>query len=643
MKRILSIFAVVAMLASLFCVNVSAAVPTTTGGEWTVLISDNFDSGEATYFKNIRGSLNGVTFVPETEGSDNTVIDLKLGEKYTQLETDPEYDKYYNNVRIGAGSQGKDEITADKVLDGTYMIEFDVNGVNPVVNLAIGVRGTHSSTNAAAMCIKLNPNYMEKNTWYTYRILVESTDTMDINEATTTVYRKLRGSNEGFVKLEGATIGAWNGTQADEKDYGIYGMYLNDTITFGITSNRSYAKPYINGMNTAVERMVVGHDGATLVATGADNCYTAAIDTHYQIDNITVYTKAAEADYELSQGIITKWDMEDDTTVPLKTGSLKIEDTNGDKIVDTNDKWMQYPVNTVELENNGNQYVKFTPSVAPFAAATDYFVKFPLDVALPETFILSFDANNASLGAALDIVINGDSDGTTNGSYPRNTLYFRSHKGIEDKWYSYKVVCSATPKQAGEFSFTVYRKERGSDAPYTKLDGVGWAGREEATVEKDFGWASTMSGSLEWANTLQIGHNRRGFLSYYTTSYANNGIVSDAEEKANHENVAWFIDNIMVTEANALTANFDVEENVLSADVNLSTVAATSAPVLAVYDGGRLVDVDFDALSHTGSVALAVDYDASALTAPTAKFFVWEDMGKAPLVEEIDIASYIAE
>jgi len=410
MKRLISIFAVVALLASLFCVNVSAAVPTTTGGEWTVLLSDNFDSGKATYFKNIRGSLNGVTYVPETEGSDNTVIDLKLGEKYTQLETDAGYGKYYNNVRIGAGAQGKDTIANGVVLDGTYMIEFDVNAINPVVNLAIGVRGTHSSANAAAMCVKINPNKIEKNTWYTYRIVVESTDTMDINEETTTVYRKLRGSSDGFEMLEGATIGSWNGTQADNKDYGIYGMYLNDTITFGIAAARSYAKPHINGINTAVEDMVVGHDGKTLASTVATNNYTAALDTHYQIDNITVYTKAAEADYELKQGIIKQWDMENDSDIPVKGQIYQPQPEGGSK-------WLWYNFNSVEADEDGNQYVKFTPSVTYYSQNVDYLVNYPAGVALPETFVVSFDAHNTVLGEALAVVVHGEGLQNENGAY----------------------------------------------------------------------------------------------------------------------------------------------------------------------------------------------------------------------------------
>lgn len=639
MKKIISVFAVVALLASLFCVNASAAVPTSTGGEWSVLLSDDFDSGKATYFKNIRGSLNGVTYVPEAEGSDNTVIDLKLGEQYTQLETDAGYGKYYNNVRIGAGSQGKDTIANGVVLDGTYMIEFDVNAINPVVNLAIGVRGTHSSANAAAMCVKLNPNKMEANTWYTYRIVVESTDTADINEETTTVYRKLRGSSDGFEILEGATIGSWNGTQADNKDYGIYGMYLNDTITFGITAARSYAKPYINGINTAVEDMVVGHDGKTLASTVATNNYTAALDTHYQIDNITVYTKSAEADYELKQGIIKQWDMEPGTDVPLKG-----------KIYE-NSKWVTYAFNEAQAEASGNNYVKYTPSATFYSQQTDYFVDYPAAQALPQNFILSFDANNTVLGAGLDVVVNGegskDENGAyVNGTYPKSTFTLKSAEATQGKWYSYKIVCSATPGVSGNYNTAkLYRKERDKNEPYVLLSGKSEAGKNALDLEYDYSYYGTMSSSKDYVNMIRFGNDRRAFLGYYTKTLTPStpNIPVFEEGEANH-NAVWLIDNIMLTEANALTADFAVAENVLSADVNLSTAAATSAPVLAVYDGDRLVDVDFEAISaNVGSKTLKVDYDLSTLTDPSAKLFVWESMGEAPLIDAIDIAKYIAE
>ena len=57
----------------------------------------------------------------------------------------------------------------------------------------------------------------------------------------------------------------------------------------------------------------------------------------------------------------------------------------------------------------------------------------------------------------------------------------------------------------------------------------------------------------------------------------------------------------------------------------------------------RLVDVDFEAIGTVGSADLAVDYDASVLTNPAAKFFVWESMGGAPLITELNIANYIVD
>ena len=48
---------------------------------------------------------------------------------------------------------------------------------------------------------------------------------------------------------------------------------------------------------------------------------------------------------------------------------------------------------------------------------TDYFVDYPVAQALPQNFILSFDANNTVLGTGLDVVVNGDAAKDENGAF----------------------------------------------------------------------------------------------------------------------------------------------------------------------------------------------------------------------------------
>ncbi len=638
MKRILSIFAVVALLASLFCVNVSAAVPTTTDGEWTLFASDDFDE-DPMYFKNKTGDPK-VGFVAAEEGSTNRVVDLQLGTEAGELTIKDKgaLTSYYNFAAVGAGTGYTNGMFDSKrKLPDKIMIEFDMKGIDITGGLSVDVRD--ASKNANYYAVRINPNHIEENKWYTFRIYVDRTNGMNFDISNTVVYKKLRDSNDEFVKLDGEMTTAYNNTTT--LDYGIGSAQGNYTVSFSINAHNSWIRPAY-GYPTLSRTTT--YWGTVDGKTANENLVYECLSTHYQIDNINIYSKS---DYEYQQGIIAEWDMENANTVPVKTGSLRIEDTNEDGVVNTSDKYVQYVVNTVQTEENGNQYVKFTPSVAPFAEKTDYLVKYPLtDVKLPETFVLSFDANNAELGTGLDLVIGGDGIENTNNSYPRNTLYLRSHEGIKNTWYSYKVICTGTPKVNGNFTFTVYRKLRGSDDAWTKLDGASFAGKVVAsTGTKDYGWASTMSSDKSWMNTLQIGANRRGLLDAYTKVDADSSAnpADKDESKKNHEEAVWYIDNVMITEANAVTADFTVAENVLSADVNLSTAAATSAPVLAVYDGGRLVDVDFDALSHTGSAALAVDYDTTTLTAPTVQFLVWEALDKAPLIEPVDVAKYIAE
>ena len=74
--------------------------------------------------------------------------------------------------------------------------------------------------------------------------------------------------------------------------------------------------------------------------------------------------------------------------------------------------------------------------------------------------------------------------------------------------------------------------------------------------------------------------------------------------------------------------------------------ASASTPILAVYDGDVLSDVDFLPItSHIGTANHNAAYDISALTNPSAKLFVWDSItsGTPLLIEEIDVAEILSE
>ena len=619
MKRFLSIMLAATMLMSVFCFNVSAAVPTKTGGEWSVLISDNFDSGAPTYFNRVSGVTNGVygsnsiTYPAESEGSSNKVADLQIDNTALTIGSDT---AYWDSAQIGVGNYtGNTLATGITMPNSTVMIEFDMCGKTMTSPLHIGMGVNNGTRNA----VKINPNNIEANTWYTFRIVVDRVADKDTFTAdNTTVYRKLRDGNDDFVKVEGEATPSWSSTTA--LDYGIGATGCYSIVNFAVTAHNSYIRP-------ALSTLTLTKSGyGTTTGTVAHTNYVPAVkDAHYQIDNVTVYEKAAETEPELKNGILKYWDMEDADAIPT-TGQVY------------DGGWKTYSFMTQRAEESGNHYAYFKPgAVVTYANTIDSLAKYPMDgVTFPETFILSFDANNAALGSTLDFVISGDGVEGTNNSYPRNTLHIRSHAGIQNKWYSYKVVCSATPKEAGSFAFTVYRKERGSSAPYVELIGEE-KNNNNATNLTDYGWTGTMSGSKDYINTLQVGTNRRSVLGANSTA-AN--LLDETAEATNHANVVWYIDNVMITKAAALTGDVSVAGDEVTAALNYST-AENSTPILAVYDGTKLVDVVYaPEAKHEGTATLTAKY-ADTLTEPKVMLYVWDSLanGKPVLAEAIDVTN----
>ncbi len=629
MKKLMSILLTTVMLIVVFCINTSAAIPSKTGGEWSVLLGEDFEADTPTYFTKKRGYLDGVTYVSETGNNTNTVVDLKLGGQYTQLEADAGYGMYYNNVRIGQGTEQTDNLTSDKTLSGTYMIEFDLCAINPLTNFSVGVRSSRSKSTYRS--VRLNPDNMVKNIWYTYRVLVESTDSLDIDETTTTVYRKLRDSDDEFVMLDGMNMNAPT-TDIGDKDYGMRAMYSSDLVTFGFSFKESYVYPCLSGLDTTMTTTgyIVQHNEKTLASTidTSKNC-EAAKDTHYQLDNIKIYSKSEEQSFEFTQGLIKKYDMDPFTPIPSSSYL------------------------TQQAEENGNNYVKFSTGIteSEYVANTDYFAHFPANQTLPEVFVVGFDAKNVSLGSALDIEVYGDGQKDENGSYidatfPRRSVYLKSCSDILGEWYSYKIVCKGKPNRDGQFAFEVYRKLRDSDNAYTLLSGENFAGQYGENTDKDYGIGSVMSRSKNWVNSVRIGDCRRAYLGAYSVyeGVDENGKEIFSGEDKNQVYGEWYIDNISFSNKAAVAGDIDLMSATLSIDLNVSTSTPESVAVLAVYDGERFVNAGFAELSSSeGQTTVSASYNVFLMSEPRAVLYVWDGLNAIQpiLTEPINITPFV--
>ena len=144
-----------------------------------------------------------------------------------------------------------------------------------------------------------------------------------------------------------------------------------------------------------------------------------------------------------------------------------------------------------------------------------------------------------------------------------------------DVWYTYKFVTK------GAQDFDVYRKLRGeADSAYVKLaEGNGW--------EKD---------------SAGIGSYKGIYLGFRTAGGA-------------YANTQYSIDNIQITDGIAYAGNLSKTDATLVID----TPESIETVVMASYDGGRLVDVDFTTLDGANNKAeLSVVEGTSA-----SKIFVW--------------------
>ncbi len=151
-------------------------------------------------------------------------------------------------------------------------------------------------------------------------------------------------------------------------------------------------------------------------------------------------------------------------------------------------------------------------------------------------------------------------------------------------------------------------------------------------------------GSNEWT----ILTNGNGVTVGGPTSGLAFGGTNNIDLYPGADNEAW-IDNIAIYEheATSLVAAKDADET-LNATFSFSDIVtlynrpATMAAVLATFDGGVLVDVDFKTVTNVGGTINAA-LSADATDADEAYIYVWDGIGTAKpiMAEALDLTSYL--
>ncbi len=131
--------------------------------------------------------------------------------------------------------------------------------------------------------------------------------------------------------------------------------------------------------------------------------------------------------------------------------------------------------------------------------------------------------------------------------------------------------------------------------------------------------------------SLAIGITGHGPGKFMFRGWLNGGIIN------------WRVDNIVMTEAAAASLPaIDATGDAVAVTVSADAISETITPILALYNGGRLVDVDWDAK------AAATEGVSAELTATgeydEAIVFIWDGFeNRIPLREAWDITDIIAE
>ncbi|MBQ7976857.1 MAG: hypothetical protein IJ300_14320 [Clostridia bacterium] len=370
------------------------------------------------------------------------------------------------------------------------------------------------------------------------------------------------------------------------KENGFYTTLNKYTGGCKFTYSRGY-RTFSKGNCSATQYAT---DAITLVLFQGAHDSTFAANAKYSFDNMKL---SWEEDIP-SKGVISYQDYEGTSTLATTT---------------------TYGALTPAVDANGNHFLKMTNKNASYnvlviPADNGDFTK--------EDVTVTFDICAQKPGA-FGAEIYGKTDDTALNDQ-ESMLFFRTDEGMEiGKWYRYKLsaggkdvstkVARKNLTDNGEWEILAYSDNTGSKNSEVYEYGVGACGSS--------------------------GNGRIRLVSVYE--------AKRQPEGADPTNVEWWIDNIIVTNTEAISfPDVEVTDETISVTVNYEDgydyFVEAMKPVLAVYDkDGRLVDVAMDTkATAAGEIAATLTVDAASYTEDgEIKLLVW-DGGEtaAPILSE---------
>ncbi len=589
MKRFLSITLCVMMIASLFAVNVSAAIPTekvTADSSMTLLLSQDFEeTANNTNFTSFYGTSghdaekSGVEYEDADAEVKNNVFTMDYGDLVREEGIITGLPGGVAHMQLTNGTVKTRNLNDNgtvKVLPTSYMVEFDANEKIAGAGLGFGLRAI--STGESYFFV-LHPDYANDDTWYTYRIYVDEkgaenvTDQRANVQKTIRAFRKLRGSSADFEAL----------TLGKEIVYSTSGT-ANAAMVFTITANRNW-----KFASTCDTSAATGQYSSNIID---------AFDTVYQLDNIKVYgiTDAVTSAYELNNsGVYKTLDME------TPENSITITDK-------TTWRWTY-------AGNDTNSYIKFAPGKIGNLVDNIILTSDNTTVQLPNSFILSFDACNEVLGSSLYLDIYGPADGTV--AAPKAGISIRSIAADKGVWYTYKLCLDVDPEGGAGSSMDckVYRRLAGTTGAWTLL-----------TNDTEYKFSGTLSSAVTNRSLVRIGCSTTNALAAY-------------ENDTDNAKGVWSVDNLQATAACAYTGNVSVSGSTVTAELNVAAATSTATPIVAVYNGSTLVNAGHATVAD-GSVNITVEnYTAGN----KVMLYIWDSLanGVPVLTEALDITSLL--
>lgn len=245
------------------------------------------------------------------------------------------------------------------------------------------------------------------------------------------------------------------------------------------------------------------------------------------------------------------------------------------------------------VKENGNSYLKLNHDGTGYNGSG-----YATATSIPEKFILTMDVYKEASCAGPLVFEYWQSDVLTSGVWGQIGIYANAVEAGE--WYTLKIA-----KTAADRTYTV-------------------------TLEDAEGNVTTP----ETANVLNaaVGITGNNPSQFVFRGWSNFGAIN------------WRVDNIVLTEAAAVSLpSITAEDDAVSVEISADAISAKVAPILALYNGNILVDVDWDAVDvatdgASAELEVSGEYDE-------AKIFLWDkfENGTPLLINPWDITEIIAE